>query len=160
MWLKYRWFWWCSVETFGEILLFFCHYVKRNILVDGICRERRSLARNGSHDPRVTWRNCPDSCGQEMGRGQGWMLIHRNNGTLAMFPQEKHLDEGESVPCIRQYFLRHPLHSHPSFTIALGHHSTPTSVQITKCRREGKKYRRFTETSTVQPLKIRGIMWL
>jgi len=108
-------------------------------LVDGICRGRHSLARNGSHDPRVTWRSCPDSCGQEMGRGQGWILIHRNNGTLAMFPQQKDQDEGESVPCIRQYFLRRPLHSHPSFTIALGHHSTLTSAQISKCRREGKK---------------------
>jgi len=147
------------VETFGEILLFLCHCVKRNILVNDICKGKRWLAGNGSHDPRVTRRTRPDSCGQEMGRGQGWMLIHRNNGSLAMLPQQKDLD-GESVPCIRQYFLRHPLYSHPSFTIALGHHSSPTSVQISKCRREGKKYRRFTETSAVQPLKMRGIMWL
>ena len=123
--------WWNSVVS--------CRYVKRNILVSGICKGKRSLAGNGSNDPRVKWRSCPDSCGQEMGLGQGWMLIHRNNGSLAMFPQQKDLDEGESVLCIRRYFLRHPLNSQPSFTIALGHHSIPASVQISKCRREGKK---------------------
>lgn len=119
--------------------LFFCHYVKRNILANGICKGRRSLARNGSHDPRVTWGSCPDCCGHEMGLGQGWMLIHRNNGSLAMFRQQQDLDEREYVLFNRQYFLRHPLHSHPSFVIALENHSTPTSVQISKCRREGKK---------------------
>lgn len=126
----------------------------------GFCKVRLSLARHGSHNPRVTWRSCPDFCGLEVGRGRGWMLIHRNNGRIAMFQQQQDLDEGESMPCIRQYFLRHPLHSHPSFTIFQRHHSTPTSVQISKCRREGKKYCRFTETSTVKPLKTRGIMWL
>ena len=85
------------------------------------------------------------------------MLIHRNNGSLAMFPQQKDR-VGESVPCIRQYFLHHPLQL--QLTVTLGHPSTTTRVQISKCSGEGKNYRRFTETSTVQPLKTRGVMWL
>jgi hypothetical protein len=148
----------CSIETFSEIRFFFGWNVNRKILFDRICKGKRSLARNGSQDLRVTWRMLPQIL---------WTQNETSTGMNVSTPEQHKFSNVSATKRYRRrrVYVLHPTvlsSPSPSFTPRL-YHRPRTSLNTHKCpdfkmQKRRKKHRNFAETASVRSLKTRGIM--